>query len=547
MHLILPGVGDDGRVTAVRDLEAATATPAAALELTTRCNLRCVYCLKAQPRERYRDDADAHDSRHMVFGADLSTEVLETIVAGLVERRVEEITINGHGESTLYRGWETVAARLIDAGLRVIMTSNFARRFNDAEIAVLARFHRLYVSLDSSDAERLARYRPRLDLAVVLDNLRRLRAVAAAEDVAGPGVRFCAGLYAEVIPTVEGLARLAVDLGVEHVIFWNQYVYPEVEGVEAVTPLASLGETDKLWAAARIRQALGILDAAKITYEFDADWLATLERTAAAEPPPALAPGLTRSCTEPWVFTLFQANGSVAPCRVRVNAALPLKPGQPLAEVVEGDGFRALRRALLTGDLDATCAACHHKPLVPREQLLARVVDAALLHRRARGDDDCLADAEMARIAGAVQIAHCSPESSGFADRIRLVAAGGRGAAVWFRKLDLGRWRRVAVAVAADAENPAPVRVSLACNDVASGAPIEVAEACLAPGGEQAIAVDLPEGAAKLDLVLRCRAEAPTARPCRVRASYPLLTTDGEEGLVPSGPVVAASLGGGLR
>ena len=541
MHVILPEFDAAGRLSLLQDLESTRTTPALALELTSRCNLRCVYCLKAQPRERY-SDGDSHDAPYMVFGADMPPEAVGVMLEGLAERKVEEVTINGHGETTVYPGWDKIAAQLVACGIRVILTSNFAKRFSDEEVAVLSRLHHFYISIDSSDPGLMRRYRPKVRLDVMLDNLRRIREAASRESRPWPGLRFCTGLYDEVIPTVVDLARLAVELKVEHQIFWNQYVYPDVVDAPAVTPLSSLSAGGKLNAVHQIRAALDILDGAGITHEFDANWFATMAADVERDPPVECAavgelkPGVTRLCTEPWVFSMFQANGHIAPCRIRCTGSIPMSAGTSLGTIIEGDDFRALRRRLLTGDLDATCAACHHKPLASTEMLRRRVVDAALLQGRPRGEHDLLTAEETARYARGLQFSHCQPGEYGLADRIRMSANQPHEtpATVCFKKVNLADWHDLAVEFSVDDEGDQSIEFSITCNSVTAGEILAKGSAVVRAGGSEKQVLDISGIHEKCDVILSARKTAVNDETGWVWISYPLLTASDEAKHLPT-------------
>jgi MoaA/NifB/PqqE/SkfB family radical SAM enzyme len=539
MHVILPAFDTTGRLSLIQDLETTRTTPALALELTSRCNLRCVYCLKAQPEDRYRN-GDSHDAPYMVFGADIPPEALEAALKGLDERKVEEVTINGHGETTTYPGWEKIASALIARGVRVILTTNFSKRFSDEEVAVLSRFHHFYISIDSSDPERMHRYRRKSRLDVMLDNLRRVREVASREMRSPPGVRFSIGLYEEVVPTIIDLARLAVEQKIEHVIFWNQYVYPQTADTESITPLSSLAIEAKRFVVGEVHGALKVFDSAGITYEFDADWLTAMEIEVAGDAPALcsvsseIKPDTTRLCIEPWVFSIFQANGNIAPCWVRVASSRPVSSGAGLGGIIEGGDFRDLRRRLLTGDLDAACAGCHHKPLGSIEMLRRHVVDASLLQGRPRDEHDLLTVAETKRYVRALQFSHCRSNEHGLADRIRMSANQPHEtpATLCFKKVDLAAWGSLAVEFFVDDGPSPPIEFTIACNGIVSGETLAIGRARVSVGLNAECVLDISGIHEKCDVVLCVSKVAASDETGWAWISYPLLTTADETRLL---------------
>ena len=152
-------------------LLTSTATDVAHIELTSRCNLRCVYCAMSQPGYQ---------------GTDLDVSCIDEVLNTLEDRRTGLIYVNGHGESTMIKGWDQVCTRMLDRGMRLSIVSNFARRFNDLEVDTLSRFHQICVSCDTMDAELFAELRPKARLATLLENMARIRERARQERREGP-------------------------------------------------------------------------------------------------------------------------------------------------------------------------------------------------------------------------------------------------------------------------------------------------------------------------------------------------------------------------
>lgn len=128
------------------------------VELTSRCNVRCIYCPVSLPE---------------YVGRDLEFE-LEQLVDVLRRCAPHEVQLNGHGETTMLAHWTGVAKRLLAEGLPLTLTTNLAKRMSDEECDVLGRLRSLKVSLDSADAELLEKLRRGVRLARVEDNLARI-------------------------------------------------------------------------------------------------------------------------------------------------------------------------------------------------------------------------------------------------------------------------------------------------------------------------------------------------------------------------------------
>jgi MoaA/NifB/PqqE/SkfB family radical SAM enzyme len=128
------------------------------LELTSRCNARCIYCAVSLPE---------------YVGGDLELDV-EQLVMVLRRCAPHEVQLNGHGETTLLPHWTHAARRLLAEGLPLTLTTNLAKHMSDDECDVLGRMRSLKISVDTADAELLEKLRRGVRLARVEENLRRV-------------------------------------------------------------------------------------------------------------------------------------------------------------------------------------------------------------------------------------------------------------------------------------------------------------------------------------------------------------------------------------
>src|SRR5262245_53303199 len=97
------------------------------LDLTTRCNLRCVYCAGSQTTYHSED-----------MPAEIADRAMRAIIELSHEHRPREIYINGHGETTFIDGWVEVCASLLEHGFALVLTTNLAKNYSRRELEVLA-------------------------------------------------------------------------------------------------------------------------------------------------------------------------------------------------------------------------------------------------------------------------------------------------------------------------------------------------------------------------------------------------------------------------
>ena len=243
---------DPTRSTSVRHVD---------VEYTSRCNLRCTYCSVSQP---------GYD------GSDLDDVRARALIDDLMAFGAPNVAVNGHGETTMIKGWHRFADELLSRGLRLQITTNFARALSDEELAVFARFAEIRISLDTVDDDLLRRVRRKVGLGTVVANLMKVRAAALAQGAPGPDFTFSCGVYDRNVTKLPDLARFAVVGGIRRVCFWNYIKFEDVEDGLNVYPLSHLAPTELREAVAAIHAAAEILHAGGVEIEFAGDFVEVL-------------------------------------------------------------------------------------------------------------------------------------------------------------------------------------------------------------------------------------------------------------------------------
>jgi MoaA/NifB/PqqE/SkfB family radical SAM enzyme len=241
------------------------------LDLTSRCNLRCVYCAVSQKA---------------YVGADMQPPDVERAVRTILDlarfHPLDPVDINGHGETTIVAGWTDTCKALLEAGLKLRLTTNFAKEFTADELGVLARMQGIAISIDTSDRMLLKRLRRKVDLRQIITNIAFVRSVARRNYSIGPSFGFITGLYDQNSLLVEDLARLAVTLGINTVSFWSLTKYPysetDVRTEDQALPLDDLSDDELLPRIISIRRGIRILKRAGVSVYTHADFINTLAK-----------------------------------------------------------------------------------------------------------------------------------------------------------------------------------------------------------------------------------------------------------------------------
>ncbi len=227
-------------------------------ELTARCNLRCIYCAVSQPDYVHRD---------LEFDRD-------AIVEQLVALAPEEFQINGHGESSLVKGWHELANALLKRGLAITMISHLNKAMSDEEIDVLARLKRLTVSCDTHDPAVYQRLRRGGRLERVAENIRRILERCERDGLPKTYIAInCTATHINILG-VPDLVAWAADLGVAAVALTNLVEYPEIPNAEK--PIHP-SRADPVGALEAIRRGRAVAEARGLEYYPMGDLEASLQ------------------------------------------------------------------------------------------------------------------------------------------------------------------------------------------------------------------------------------------------------------------------------
>jgi MoaA/NifB/PqqE/SkfB family radical SAM enzyme len=232
----------------------------AALEFTSKCNLRCTYCTVSQPGD---------------VGVDLDRATDQGIIRQLKALDVAEVVLNGRGETTSIPDWMERVRPFIGT-FRTRLISNCARRFSDAEAELLANLDSLSVSIDSADHQIMRDIRRRVDLDTITGNILRVRIAAMRLRRKAPDLLISAGIYDKNVFALPNLARLAVALSATEVGFWNLVTYADIEGAVNVRSINEMPLDQQRQALDAIDETIAILDNGGLRYDFAGNFVETL-------------------------------------------------------------------------------------------------------------------------------------------------------------------------------------------------------------------------------------------------------------------------------
>jgi molybdenum cofactor biosynthesis enzyme MoaA len=197
-------------------------------EITSKCNLSCVYCAVSQP-----------DYHGLTLAQDQATRVADWLVAN----NVTNINLNGHGETTIVPGWEKIVQPLLESQAKCHIITNASKTYSDSEIAALCRLNTITISCDTLDPQLHARLRRKSKLRDVLHTISRIRLAAAKTGQKAPKIILSCVLGAENSETLEEFILTAMCMDIHAIQFCSLTEYPMPEGASfKLNPLSTLSK-----------------------------------------------------------------------------------------------------------------------------------------------------------------------------------------------------------------------------------------------------------------------------------------------------------------
>jgi MoaA/NifB/PqqE/SkfB family radical SAM enzyme len=312
------------------------------LEVTNRCNLRCRTCPQffgmAEPP------------------ADLTMERFHAVIDQLP--RLRRVVLHGIGEPLLNPRLPEMVRDLKARGAYVLFNSNgLLLRGRWPARLVESGLDELRMSVDAGSPETYKAVRGADGFERIFANLRLLAAAKAERQSVTPRVSlWMTGLQSNVreLPALVGRAAAA---GVGEV-YLQRLVFSE----------RGLARADQsLYGRAGAAEAAAIAEAQLLAERLGV----RLRGSGEVQPAEQLAgrdgPNAPRrACMRPWKLMYITANGQVLPCCVAPFTSAPYASivlghtaRQPLAEIWNGERYRAWRTALLSEDRPpAACLGC---------------------------------------------------------------------------------------------------------------------------------------------------------------------------------------------
>ncbi len=321
------------------------------IDLTDRCNLKCVMCHFSLPG-------------HVQGRDEIPLEALRRIAPGLLPY-VGQLGLSCATEPWMFPDFPNVLRLAHEHGIPHVYYVTNATLLTEEAIEVTLRcgVTQVAISLDGATQGTFEAIRRNASFERVLENVRRLRDRKRELGTDVPRLQFNITLLRSNVEELEDWVRLVAELGaaeidVRHVVPFEGLATCE-QTLDAHKEL-----TNRALGRARALAAELGLDVVGCPEDFELTpppapeaRAPAPESGADAAPPPESH--LREACRAPWEMALVHPDGGVVPCTNWFSHELMGNVlEQPFAEIWNGPRYRRLREELLSNQLGKNCRVC---------------------------------------------------------------------------------------------------------------------------------------------------------------------------------------------
>jgi MoaA/NifB/PqqE/SkfB family radical SAM enzyme len=173
-------------------------------ELTSKCNLRCLYCSKANEAMNAAPGRDQH----------MDDETLGKYLKLIEAYHFDYISFCGTGEITFHPYWVKTGRSILNhSKSKLGMVTNFGRSLSNDELDFLLDMFSITISVDTTDAKLMREVRKAVDFRIITTNLSNLRKRGIMVSRKLPSITINATVYRENLNHIYDTACWAAAIG----------------------------------------------------------------------------------------------------------------------------------------------------------------------------------------------------------------------------------------------------------------------------------------------------------------------------------------------
>lgn len=343
------------------------------LELTTRCNLRCIMC-------------SVNDDKRLQKGGewygDLDSRVLSNLES--VYKNIVRIDLNGSGESLLSPLFLELLKKIKKNNAKAFVGLTTNALLLDKTIAeemVIEKLDEVIISIHAAEPTLYAEISKHGAFNKLVDNITTLNLYKEQYHTNLPVLKINFVAMKKNIHQLEDLLHLAKKLNVSELAVLHLAEYSCVKGES----LIHYPDLIKTYFSASIECAkdlgiilhipelyLNILRNQDTVPSGTNKLISIYKRLLEFFKRDSLVDPLVRNCMDPWDFLFILQSGRVRPCCVLENNMGNLSE-QTFEEIWQGDKYKELRSNILSNTPPKGCVTCSSRPLTRLSCLKKRV------------------------------------------------------------------------------------------------------------------------------------------------------------------------------
>lgn len=328
------------------------------IEVTSKCNLRCAYCAKAD---------DIYESIASNNG-DMTDEMIGELYLFCKKEGIINISLSGVGETALTAGWhKRLSIFLDDPELKNHLVSNFARILSDDDIDALIKLNNIQISFDSANIHTVRKMRSKADLRTITFNIVRLLK-RRRELGRGPHVLVNCTLCRANIGDIAELASFCAELGVDRLMI-NEVMTLTKTNKNMPDTLEELSNDEVALLAEQVYKAETLLRESNTGLVLGnrlrlrvSDLVEQLYEGRELNNPSDYFHRRLNSagCRQPWSQPFVRTDGNVYPCCIAIDTrqAIGNLAEEPLSRILDNSKMRSFREKLLSDAGEAICGKC---------------------------------------------------------------------------------------------------------------------------------------------------------------------------------------------
>jgi len=343
------------------------------LELTTRCNLRCIMCAINQ---------DPRIQKGGKWYGDLSLEAFDNL--SKVVSKIIRIDLSGHGESLLSPHFLPILEKVKQHGAYVGLTTNASLMGKGiAESIVRNQMDEIIISIHAATPESYARISRNGKFEMTVANIKTLNSLKKQYNTVLPVVKFNFVGMKSNIGELNNIINLAAGLNVEAINVLPLAEYETVKG-ETLDPsdLAAY-IPNSLKTAKECGVNLFVpkvyLDQISAVQNVPSNKILLKQRIKSLvnywlpkKKPHENSSQLVRDCLDPWDFFFVMQSGRIRPCCI-IEENMGNLSKQEFEAIWFGDKYQKLRSDILKDTPLILCKTCINRPFTTLMTLRAKV------------------------------------------------------------------------------------------------------------------------------------------------------------------------------